>query len=90
LQRMDVHQRERNERPREFYTVSQLAELLQLNEMTIYRMVNRGALACYVIGRSKRFKRSEIDEFLGSCRSLKGRSPKPRVVTKLSGELAQP
>jgi excisionase family DNA binding protein len=69
LRRIDFQQRERKERPREFYTVSQLAELLQLNEMTIYRMVNRGTLPCYVIGRTKRFKRSEVDEFLRSCRS---------------------
>jgi excisionase family DNA binding protein len=97
---MDVQQPGRRERPREFYTVSQLAELLRLNEMTIYRMVKRGALPCYVIGRTKRFKRGEVDEFLESCRSKVRRKTraKPRVVTneiaqsqtKLSGELAQP
>jgi excisionase family DNA binding protein len=54
--------------PREFYTVRQLAELLQLNEMTIYRMVGRGELPCYLIGRTKRFRRSDVDEFLESCR----------------------
>ena len=53
---------------REFYTVSQLADLLQLTEMTIYRMINRGELPCYVIGRLKRFRRGEIDEFLEHCR----------------------
>lgn len=61
----------RNLGPREFYTVSQLADLLQLNEMTIYRMVKRGVLPCYEIGRAKRFKRSDVDEFLESCRPRK-------------------
>jgi excisionase family DNA binding protein len=53
---------------REFYTVSQLAELLQLTEMTIYRMINRGELPCYAIGRVKRFRHRDVEEFLDSCR----------------------
>src|ERR1700730_13615103 len=59
---------ERNETVREFYTVSQLAELLQLTEMTIYRMVHRGELPCYVIGRNKRFRSRDLESFLASCR----------------------
>jgi excisionase family DNA binding protein len=57
-----------NEQPREFYTVSQLADLLQLTEMTIYRMVNRGDLPCYAIGRVKRFRHNDIEQFLESRR----------------------
>jgi excisionase family DNA binding protein len=53
---------------REFYTVNQLAELLQLTEMTIYRMINRGELPCYAIGRVKRFRHRDVEEFLDSCR----------------------
>ena len=53
---------------REFYTVSQLADLLQLTQMTIYRMVNRAELPCYSIGRVKRFRHRDIEEFLDSCR----------------------
>ncbi len=53
---------------REFYTVGQLADLLQLTEMTIYRMVNRAELPCYAIGRVKRFRHRDIEEFLDSCR----------------------
>ncbi len=52
----------------EFYTVSQLARLLQLTEMTIYRMVHRGELPCYSIGRVKRFRQNDIEAFLKSCR----------------------
>ena len=80
---MRNREREGNPKPREFYTVSQLAELLQLNEMTIYRMVNRGTLPCYVIGRTKRFRRSDVDEFLESCRSKVGR--KTRADRKSGG-----
>src|SRR5271157_1964643 len=59
---------EGGEQKREFYTVAQLAELLQLTEMTIYRMISRGELPCYVIGRAKRFRSSDLESFLESCR----------------------
>lgn len=52
----------------EFYTVAQLARLLQLTEMTIYRMVHRGELPCYSIGRVKRFRQGDVEAFLKSCR----------------------
>ena len=60
-------QKEDEVRP-EFYTVSQVAELLQLTEMTIYRMVAREELPCYLIGRVKRFRHSDIEAFLEQCR----------------------
>jgi excisionase family DNA binding protein len=52
----------------EFYTVAQLAKLLQLTEMTIYRMVHRGELPCYSIGRVKRFRHGDVEAFLRRCR----------------------
>jgi excisionase family DNA binding protein len=57
-----------NEGFKEFYTVAQLAKLLQLTEMTIYRMVNRGELPHYRIGRVKRFRSSDVELFLESHR----------------------
>jgi len=58
----------RHSGPREFYTVAQLADLLQLNEMTIYRMVKAGQLPCHLIGRIMRFRHDDIEEFLKQCR----------------------
>lgn len=58
----------RNDDQPEFYTVGQLAELLQLTPMTIYRMVRRGELACHAIGRIKRFRRDDIETFLENSR----------------------
>lgn len=61
---------------KEFYTVSQLADLLQLTEMTIYRMINRGELPCYAIGRRKRFRQGDVEEFLEQHRvSATGKQP---------------
>jgi len=57
------------EKPREFYTVRQLADLLQLTEITIYRKIKSAELPCHSIGRRvKRFRRSDIEEFLDGCR----------------------
>lgn len=54
--------------PLEFYTVSQVAKLLQLTEMTVYRMIARKELPCYMIGRVKRFRHNDIEEYLQQCR----------------------
>jgi excisionase family DNA binding protein len=52
----------------EFYTVKQLASLLQITQMTVYRMVRRGELTCHSIGRAMRFRRNDIEGFLERCR----------------------
>jgi excisionase family DNA binding protein len=57
-----------NQTTPEFYTVKQLAELLQVTDMTIYRMVRRGELPCHSIGRAKRFRRTDVEAFLQRCR----------------------
>jgi excisionase family DNA binding protein len=53
---------------REFYTVTQLADLLQLNDMTVYRMVKSGQLPRYQLGRIMRFRSDDIEAFLGAHR----------------------
>ena len=53
----------------EFYTVGQLAGILKLTEVTIYRMVNRGELPCHTIGRIKRFRNRDVEDFLKRCRT---------------------
>ena len=60
----------------EFYTVGQLADLLQLTPMTIYRMVRRGELACHAIGRIKRFRRGDVEAFLKNSRQPASESEK--------------
>ena len=53
---------------KEFYTVRDLAKLLLVTEMTVYRMIRRGDLPYYNIGRSKRFRRDDVEAFLDKCR----------------------
>lgn len=54
---------------KKFYTVKELAEMLQVTDMTIYRLVRRGKLPCYNIGRAKRFRRDDVETFLEDCRT---------------------
>lgn len=56
----------------EFYTVRQLADLLQVTDITIYRMVRRGALPGHSIGRALRFRRADVEDFLRRCRTTDG------------------
>ena len=55
---------------REFYTVKELAKLLRVSPLTIYRLASRGELPCYNIGRAKRFRRCDIEAFLNRRRSV--------------------
>jgi excisionase family DNA binding protein len=73
---------QQDQKRREFYTVSQLAELLQLTEMTIYRMIHRGELPCYVIGRNKRFRSDDLESFLASRRRPAAAEKKSRRIKK--------
>ena len=57
------------ELPQEFYTVKELAKLLRVTEMTVYRLVKRAELAAYHIGRAMRFRRDDIEAFLEKHRS---------------------
>ena len=60
---------------KEFYTVRELAQLLSVNPMTVYRMVDRGELPVYIIGgRAKRFRKQDIEEYLKKVRTSKGKS----------------
>jgi len=55
--------------PREFYTAQEVAEMLRLHEMTIYRMAKRGQLPHYCIGRAMRFGAHDIEAFLEGVRN---------------------
>jgi excisionase family DNA binding protein len=46
------------------WTVKEVAEYLQLDEHTIYRMARRGEIPAYKIAGKWRFKREMIEEWL--------------------------
>ena len=53
----------------EFYTMSQIADLLDLNEMTLYRFAKSGELTSHKLGGMMRFRGSDIVGFTKKRRS---------------------
>ncbi len=49
---------------KEFYRAEELAELLEVNIMTIYRYIKAGRLKAYKIGRDFRIDKNEFNAFL--------------------------
>jgi excisionase family DNA binding protein len=49
---------------KEFYRADDLAKLLEVNIMTIYRYIKAGRLKAYKIGRDFRIDKTEFDTFL--------------------------
>ena len=67
---------------KEFLTAGELARVLAVSEKTVRRLVQRGALPSYQIGRARRFRRSDVEVFLASCRTGARAQPtrsEPRV-----------
>lgn len=54
---------------REFYTVNELAELLRMKPLTVYRMAKKREIPYYSFGRNIRFSREDVDEFLKKSRN---------------------
>lgn len=49
---------------KEFYKAEELAELLDVNIMTIYRYIKAGRLKAYKIGKEFRIDKKEFEKFL--------------------------
>ncbi len=47
-----------------FYKAEELAEVLQVNIMTIYRYIKSGKLKAYKIGKEYRIDEKEFNKFL--------------------------
>jgi excisionase family DNA binding protein len=56
---------------KEFYKAEDLAELLEVNIMTIYRNIKAGRLKAYKIGRDFRIDKVEFEHFLNSVKTKK-------------------
>lgn len=53
----------------EFYRAQELADLLKVNIMTIYRYIKSGKLPAYKIGKEFRVEKKAFDEFLKRTRA---------------------
>jgi excisionase family DNA binding protein len=49
---------------KEYYTATDLAKILSVNVMTIYRYIKAKRLAAYKIGKEFRIERAEFERFM--------------------------
>ena len=49
-----------------FLTVAEVAELMRVSNMTVYRLVKSGELRALQIGKSYRLREEDVDAFLAS------------------------
>lgn len=51
-----------------FMTIKEIADILKLDKMTIYRYVKRGTLKAHLFGKEYRIKESDFEDFLKEAR----------------------
>lgn len=49
-----------------FLTVAEVAKLLRVSNMTVYRLISAGELAAVRVGRSYRIREDDVDRYLSS------------------------
>ena len=54
--------------PEEFYTAEELAKILKVNIMTIYRYIKVGKIKAYKIGKEFRISKNEFNIFLNKTK----------------------
>ena len=47
-----------------FYTAREVADILKVNIMTVYRYIKAGKITAYKIGKEFRIEKKEFDDFL--------------------------
>lgn len=53
---------------KKYYTAQELAELLSVNVMTIYRYIKAKKLQAYKIGKEYRIDRAEFERFMNRAK----------------------
>jgi len=53
----------------EYYTAKELAEMLSLNVMTIYRYIDASKLKAYKIGKEFRIEKAEFERFMNKAKT---------------------
>ncbi len=48
----------------EFMTVSEVADLMRVSSMTVYRLINAGEIRAARVGKSYRIRESDVDQYL--------------------------
>lgn len=54
------------ERLGRFMTVAEVASLMRVSTMTVYRLIKAGDIAAVRVGKSYRLREDDVDQFLSS------------------------
>jgi len=57
------------QKEKEFYLVEELADILRVSNMTIYRYIKAHKIRAYKIGKEFRIEKKEFQAFLNSTRT---------------------
>lgn len=49
---------------REILTIKEVADYLQVNERTMYRLANKGAVPAFKVANAWRFRKSDLDHWI--------------------------
>lgn len=49
----------------QFLTVAEVAKALRISNMTVYRLINSGALPAVRVGKSYRLREEDVDRYVG-------------------------
>lgn len=52
-----------------FYTVEEIAKILKVNKMTIYRHIKAKKITAYKVGKDYRIEKKELGRFLKKVRT---------------------
>ena len=50
----------------QFYTVAEVAKVLRVSNMTVYRLINAGQLNAVRVGKSYRLREEDVDGYLAA------------------------
>ena len=56
----------KSEQPARFMTVSEVADLMRVSSMTVYRLIKAGEIRAARVGKSYRIREDDVDQFLAS------------------------
>jgi len=62
----------------EIYTIPEVAKRLRINQTTVSRLIHRGELKAYKIGRIYRIPKDEVDRFLNVSKTETREENTPR------------
>lgn len=68
----------KKEMPQQLLTVNEVAEVMQISPMSVYRLIHSGELKSIKLGRcSFRIRPADLDAFFDCCETVRPAAPEP-------------